>query len=53
MKLLVESDGLIGSEVSADQVSPHFGALRSGVVITLTFINRLVSQWQRLAAGHP
>jgi heparinase II/III-like protein len=48
--LTVMSDGLIGCEMGEDVVSPHFGDLRQGVVITVTFKKRLVSQWQRAEA---
>jgi hypothetical protein len=53
VKLSVESDGLIGLDVSDDLVSQHFGDLGRGVVISVSFRKRLVSQWQRVTAdGH-
>jgi hypothetical protein len=54
VQLTVESDDLIGCEVGEDMVSPHFGDLRRGLVITVTFTRRVVSHWQRLIqGGHP
>jgi hypothetical protein len=48
VKLLVESAGLIGFEVGADLVSSHFSRIGRGMVVTVTFKERLVSQWQRV-----
>lgn len=54
VKLSVESPGLVGFEVGEDLVSPHFGRIERGMVATVTFHARLVSQWQRVtAASHP
>jgi len=53
-RLSVECDGLIGFEVGEDFVSPHFGDVQRGMVATVIFQRRLVSQWQRARAErHP
>lgn len=51
VKLSVESDGLIGFAVGEDVVSPHFCEVERGMVVTVTFRERLVSQWQRVTAA--
>jgi hypothetical protein len=46
-RLTVETDDLIDCVAGEDVVSPHFGELRRGAVIALTFTGRLLSQWHR------
>jgi hypothetical protein len=48
VRFTVESNGLIDIIISEDVVSPHFGDLRRGVVISVTFTTCLISQWQRV-----
>lgn len=48
VKLSVESAGLIGFAVGEDMVSPHFGSMERGMVVSVIFTGRLVSQWQRV-----
>ena len=46
--LTVASERLLGCEVGDGVVSPRFGEVLTGPLITITFIGRLESQWRRL-----
>jgi hypothetical protein len=40
----------VGCDVATDFLSPHFGLIQSGLVFTVTFRRRLVSEWTRTQA---
>jgi hypothetical protein len=48
LRLRVESENGVGLHVSQDLVSRRYGEMEQGLVITVTFTKRLVSQWHRL-----
>lgn len=47
LRLTFASDDLRACEVGEDIVSPHFGDVRRGPLVALTFVKRLVTCWQR------
>jgi len=47
LRMTFVSEDLRACEVSEDIVSPHFGDVRRGAVIALTFVQRLVTRWVR------